>query len=83
MDSNEDKLYIRIIALDEIYIFVVQKFLNWNCLGFENIVVSAHILKFKIINDLRYWHGLYKIYSSQYSLQFCSWKVFYLKSLKV
>ena len=48
MNSDEDKLYNQIVALDEIYNFVVEKFLNWNCLGSQNIVVSAHILKFKI-----------------------------------
>ena len=53
MNSDEDKLYIKIIALDEIYNFVVEKFLNWNCLGSQNIIESAQILKFqkfKIIN---------------------------------
>jgi hypothetical protein len=38
---DEDKLYIKIIALDRIYNFVVKKFLNWNYLGSQNIVVSA------------------------------------------
>jgi hypothetical protein len=33
MNSDEDKLYIKIVALDEIYNFIVEKFLNWNCLG--------------------------------------------------
>jgi hypothetical protein len=47
-EPDEDKLYIKIIALDEIYNSVVEKFLNWNCLGSQNIVVSAQILKFKI-----------------------------------
>ena len=48
MNSYEDKLYINIVALDETYNFVVEKFLNWNCLESQNIVVSAYILKFKI-----------------------------------
>ena len=39
MNSNEDKLYIKIIALDAIYDFVVEKFLNENCLGSQNIIV--------------------------------------------
>jgi len=30
MNSDEDKLYIKIVALDEIYNFVVKKFMNWN-----------------------------------------------------
>jgi hypothetical protein len=33
MNSDEDKLYIKIIALDEIYNFAVEKFMNWNGLG--------------------------------------------------
>ena len=48
MNSNEDKLYIKIVALDEIYNFVVEIFLIWNCLGSQNIVLSLQILKFKI-----------------------------------
>jgi hypothetical protein len=48
MNLDEDKLYIKIVALNEIYNFVVEKFLNWNYLGSQNIIVSAHILKFKI-----------------------------------
>ena len=53
MNSDEDKLYIKIVALDEIYNFVVEKFLNWNCLVSQNIVVSAQILKFEIIKQSR------------------------------
>ena len=49
MNSYEDKLYITIVALDGIYKFVDERFFNWNCLGSQNIVVSALILKFKII----------------------------------
>ena len=41
MNLGEDKLYIKIIALDEIYNFVVENFLNWKSLGSQNIVVSA------------------------------------------
>ena len=48
MNSNEDKLYIKIEALDAIYDFVVIKFLNSNCLGSQNIIVCLQILKFKI-----------------------------------
>ena len=33
MNSDEDKLYIKIIVLDEIHNFVVEKFMNWNCSG--------------------------------------------------
>jgi hypothetical protein len=45
---DEDKLYIKIIALDRIYNFVAEKFLNWNRLGSQNTIVSTPILKFKI-----------------------------------
>ena len=45
--DDEDKLYIKIVPLVEIYNFVVEKFLNWNCLGSQNIIVSAQILKIK------------------------------------
>ena len=48
MNSDEDKLYMKIVALDEMYNFVVEKFFIWNCLGSQNIIVSAQILKFKI-----------------------------------
>jgi hypothetical protein len=48
MSSNEDKLYIKIVALNRIYNFIVEKFLNLNCLGPQYTVVSLHILKFKI-----------------------------------
>ena len=48
MNLDEDKLYIKIVALNAIYIFVVEQFLNWNSLGSQNIVVSLQILKFKI-----------------------------------
>jgi len=48
MNPDEDILYIKIVALDEIYNFVVENFLNWCCLGSQNIVLVAQILKFKI-----------------------------------
>jgi hypothetical protein len=41
MNSNEDKLYIKIVVFKEIYNFIVEMFLNWNCLGSQNIIVSA------------------------------------------
>jgi hypothetical protein len=61
MSSDEDKIYIKIVALDRIYNFVVEKFLNRNCLGLQ-------ILKFKIIKNLGCWHSVYESYSSQYNL---------------
>jgi hypothetical protein len=32
MNSDEDKLYINIVALNRIYNIVVEKFFIWNCL---------------------------------------------------
>ena len=46
--SYELKLYIKTVVLNEIYNFIIKKFLNWNCLGTQNIVVSAQISKFEI-----------------------------------
>ena len=40
MNSNEDKLYIKMVVLDVIYNFVVEIFFNLNYLGSQNIVVS-------------------------------------------
>ena len=50
MNSDEDKFYIKIVALDVIYNFVVENFMNWNCIGSKNIILSVQILKFKIYN---------------------------------
>jgi len=33
MNLDEDKFYIKIVALEEIYNFIVEKFMNLNCLG--------------------------------------------------
>ena len=41
MNLDEDKLYIKTVALDEIYHFVVEKVLSWNFLGSQNIVISS------------------------------------------
>jgi hypothetical protein len=41
MNADEEKFYIKIIALDEIYNFIFESFLNWDCLGSQSIVVSA------------------------------------------
>jgi hypothetical protein len=48
MNLDEDKLYIKIISLDAIYNFIVEKFLILNCLESKNIILSSRILKFKI-----------------------------------
>ena len=54
--SDEDKLYIKVVVLDEIYNFVVQTFLIWDRLdvqifSFEIIYltkISFDFVKFKI-----------------------------------
>jgi hypothetical protein len=48
MNSDENKFYIKIVALDEIYNFVVNFFYLKLFRAPQNIVVSAQILKFKI-----------------------------------
>jgi hypothetical protein len=48
MNSGEDKLYTKIIVLDTSYNFVVEKFLVWNSLELQNIVLSSWISNFKI-----------------------------------
>ena len=44
MNSNEDKLYVKIIALNTVYNFVVEKFFIWNHLVSENLILN---LKFQ------------------------------------
>ena len=44
MHLDEEKLYIKIVALNVIYIFVVEKFLIRNCLESQKIVLSSLIL---------------------------------------
>jgi hypothetical protein len=54
MSLDEDKLYSKIVALNVIYNFVVEKFLIRNCLGSQKIVLISLILKFeKKSNNLR------------------------------
>jgi hypothetical protein len=82
MSSDEDKLYIKIIALDrilqlyswkvfELKLFRVPKYCC-KCADFE-------IWNLKLSNNLGCWYGLYESYIYQYDLKTCSWKVFYLK----
>lgn len=47
MKLDDDELYMNIVALNVMYIFVVEKFFIWNFLEFQNIVLSSWILKFK------------------------------------
>ena len=46
--SDEDKLYIKIVALNRIYNFVVEFFFELKLFRVQNTVVSLHILNFKI-----------------------------------
>jgi hypothetical protein len=41
MNADEEKLYTKIIALDEIYNFIVESFLELRMFRVLNIVVSA------------------------------------------
>lgn len=43
MNSDEDKFYIKILVLDAIYEFVVEKFSIWNHLESQNIILRSHI----------------------------------------
>ena len=40
MNSTEDKLYIKIIALDKVYNFVVENFFIWSHLVSENLIFN-------------------------------------------
>jgi len=40
MNSNEDKFYVKIIALDTVYSFVVKKFFIWSCLVSQNLILN-------------------------------------------
>ena len=40
MNSNEDKLYIKIVSLGAIYNFAIEKFLNLNCLEPQNLILT-------------------------------------------
>jgi hypothetical protein len=48
MNLDEDKLYIKIVALNGIYNFVVDDFWIWKCLGSRNIILSTQIFKFQV-----------------------------------
>ena len=44
MNLNENKIYIKIVSLDAIYNFPIEKFLNQNCLESQNLIL---IFKFQ------------------------------------
>jgi hypothetical protein len=46
MKADENKLYIKVVDVDEIYNFLVDDFFIWNHLQSQNSVWSAQILKF-------------------------------------
>jgi hypothetical protein len=48
MNPDEDKLYIKIVALEAIYYFIIEEFFIWSCLLSQNIVLRFWILKFEI-----------------------------------
>jgi hypothetical protein len=44
MNSDEDKFYIKIVAIDTIYNFIVDMFFIWKCLEPQNIVSKVILL---------------------------------------
>jgi hypothetical protein len=45
MNLNEDKFYIKVIALNTIYNFVVEKFFIWSYLVSQNLILNFKIYK--------------------------------------
>jgi len=45
MNSNEDKLYIEVVAFNAIYNFVVEKFFIWSRLVSQNLILSFKFQK--------------------------------------
>lgn len=48
MKLDDDELYMNIVALNMMYIFVVEKFFIWNFLEFQNIVLILGFWNLKI-----------------------------------
>ena len=79
MTLDDNKLYIKIIALHTTYNYIVYKFFIWNYLESQNIVSQ------------RFWNFILKLFKKTldvdmvyikvcgYNLELCSWKVFELK----
>lgn len=40
-DMDEDELYMKIVALDETYIFAIESFFIWDYLGFKYSIVAC------------------------------------------
>ena len=49
MNSNKDKLYVKIIALGKIYNFVVEKVFIWSCLVSQNLILNFKIYRLTAI----------------------------------
>jgi hypothetical protein len=66
MNSGEDKINMKIVAFDKIYIFVLQTFFIWSHIGVQNIDIpsrsTVHCNTLKKIPSLNYcsnkWLGL-------------------------
>ena len=41
---------IKVVDLDELYIFDIHHFFGWNHLVFQNLVITCHFFKFKKLN---------------------------------
>ena len=49
MNSNEDKFYVKIIALDTVYNFIVEKFFIWSRLVSQNLILNFKIYRLTTI----------------------------------
>jgi len=60
MDSDKDKLHIKIMGLNAIYNSMVEKLMIWNYIESQNIVLSSQfeIWNLKCSNSLRCSNGL-------------------------
>jgi hypothetical protein len=59
MNSDEDKLYTKLVAFNEIYNFIVQTFFTWSHLGAEKgytVQISVYQL-FELQDDFK-WKSL-------------------------
>ena len=73
--------YIKIIELDEISNFIVDKIFVWDHLGFQIYKLTLRFLNFNFLNfsnDLGWRNVLYQSCSAWRDLKFCSWKFSHL-----
>ena len=47
---NKEVIKIKVVDLDELYIFGIHHFFSWNHLVFQNLVRTYHFFKFKNLN---------------------------------